>query len=114
MNAEPAILGEHGEGYCRHCRFVVALTPGGRLVTHYRKGERCDGSLKAPAKVTPYSSRKSAFSTRAPVVECPVCKRRVKLMDDGRMTSSGHDKAQREYGFSNCQGAWRRPDEVVA
>lgn len=78
---EPCLLSEWGEGYCRWCQFVVGLTHWGKLATHYRgRGLRyedklCPGSLKAPAKRTPYSSRTAAFRVTPRQVWCEACEK---------------------------------------
>lgn len=74
-------LGPYGEGYCRVCAFVVGLDRYGLLEGHTRgtsniyTGERnlCPGSIRPPAKVTPYSSRKAAFRITPTTDWCPEC-----------------------------------------
>lgn len=72
------ILGEHGEGYCRHCHFVEALDHNG-LITEHRRGignvaqDRCKGSGRRPPKLTPYASRLAAFRTTMETALCRYC-----------------------------------------
>ena len=79
----PTILGEYGEGYCRHCHFTVGLDRGGLLNRHVRGqspgGPACDGSHTTPPKITPYRSRLAAFRTTADTVVCPSCGQTVDL-----------------------------------
>jgi len=89
---EPSILSPYGEGYCRHCRFMVGLQANGLLDVHYRgrhshdrygaELKPCTGSDRqpAPAYRVPYWSRKSRFRYEPPVAECPVCRRSVRVM----------------------------------
>lgn len=105
----PTILSEYGEGYCTRCRFVIGLTAQGRMVPHFRgrgldaynpSGKHCDGSRRFPAKVTPYSSRKSAFRIRVSMDTCNDCGRRVEVVD-GALT--WHSIFQ--YGGEKCPGS---------
>lgn len=87
---KPTILGPHGEGYCRACRFVVGLGPDGLLEGHTRgKGLAhpiaCPGGDRRPAKVTPYASRKAAFRVNVPMGVCLRCVRTVEVEPDGRL-----------------------------
>lgn len=83
----PTILGPFGEGYCRHCRFIEGLTEDG-LINEHQRGmsqqwetpKSCPGSLTVPPKLTPYSSKKSAFRSWATTGECPECRRRMEVM----------------------------------
>lgn len=68
----PTILSEHGEGYCRVCRFIEPLTELGVIAEHYRGqvpvgsvGDRkpCKGSHMKPPRLTPYFSRLAEFRT---------------------------------------------------
>lgn len=82
-------LSPWGEGYCRHCCFVVGLTYDGQLAEHTRGAQLMypkpckGGGTKAP-KVTPYSSRKAAFRLSAPDVWCPACKQFVRSTRQGQ------------------------------
>lgn len=88
-NRPPTILGPFGEGYCRVCRFIEPLDEQGRIAEHGRAGaDRCKGSWKIPPKVTPYSSRLSAFKSAPRKVECPLCAQQVTVLADGRI--QGH------------------------
>lgn len=93
----PTILSPFGEGYCRVCRFVVGLDEFGMLDRHTRGGHGalvpnpCKGSGKTPPKLTPYSSRLSAFRFSPRKVDCPVCGRNVAVLSDGRI--QGHPVA---------------------
>lgn len=90
----PTILSPHGEGYCRVCRFVVGLNESGLLDQHARGGHGylaanpCKGSGKTPPRLTPYSSRLSAFRSTPRKVDCPACGRNVAVLSDGRI--QGH------------------------
>lgn len=75
----PTILSDYGEGYCRHCQFVVGLTQQGTLAPHVRgtavyDRKPCKGSYTRPPSRTPYYSRKAAFTVRVPKATCPHCK----------------------------------------
>ncbi len=95
MTAErrPAtILSEFGEGYCRWCHFIEGLGADGTLYNHSRGIANsygtnvptvCDGSGKPPTKLTPLTSRKAAFSTRAKGALCPSCMTKVELVAGG-------------------------------
>lgn len=108
-------LGPYGEGYCRVCRFVVGLTADHLLEEHWRgkyanlgDGKACKGSYTRPPKVTPYASRKSAFRATATKVICPVCRREVVVMADGRLnvhTVSYHRLAYCEAGWHTYEAA---------
>lgn len=102
-------LGPHGEGYCRVCRFVVGLTDQLVLEEHWRgkyatmgDGKPCRGSYTRPPKVTPYASRKSAFRANATKVHCPVCRREVVVMADGRL--NGHTVTYSS--MTHCKAGW--------
>lgn len=106
-----SILSPHGEGYCRHCRFVLGLDYLGRLDYHVRgtvtdyghKGvpEMCEGSGRKPAKVTPYYAAKNRFITRLAKVTCHVCGQRVNRRLDKRYAShNGGDRTP-------CPGGYR-------
>jgi hypothetical protein len=99
------LLGDHGEGYCTTCQFIIPLLPAGTLATHRRDGSVCEGSLGKPPRRTPYYSRKSAFRVTAKKVTCPACNARVTLRYDDRMASTGHR-------LEHCPGRWRRPEEL--
>lgn len=104
----PTILGPHGEGYCRHCHFVVGLGEDGLLDPHSRghgNGQECKGSRTRPPKLTPYASRKVAFKTKAELVQCPMCKRYVPLLSDGRM--NGHTVSAANISY--CKGGFNYP-----
>ena len=94
-----SILSPHGEGYCRHCRFVVGLDADG-LMDHHTRGsvteygsrtipEKCKGSGAKPAKVTPYAASKNRFLMRLPMAVCPVCGGRAAKTRGGRLASHG-------------------------
>jgi hypothetical protein len=76
-------LSPWGEGYCKECHFIIGLDHQGRLEVHnrgiqaYGTPPQCKGSYKKPPKVTPYSSRKAAFTTKSPDAWCPRCKQHV-------------------------------------
>lgn len=88
---EPTILSPFGEGYCRHCRFIVGLGPDGLMQPHSRgrnldrasrdRNKLCKGSSRRPAPPSrvPYSSRKSRFRYEGPVARCPRCDQDVKV-----------------------------------
>lgn len=84
-------LSPYGEGYCRVCQFVVGLGYDGRLVPHkrgiasYGQEKDCNGSGRVPPKLTPYASRKAAFTVKAPDVWCPECKQWVTSSRQGGM-----------------------------
>lgn len=105
----PTILSEYGEGYCRHCIFVVGLGPDGMLLTHARSSQmaprECKGSQTRPPARTPITSRKVAFRTKAELVQCPVCKRQVPLLSDGRMNGHAESPANIKY----CAGGYNYP-----
>lgn len=77
-------LSPYGEGYCKACQFVIGLDCDGRVAQHWRgahglmTSRECKGSGWKPPKVTPYSSRKAAFTANAPDVRCPECERVVR------------------------------------
>ena len=105
----PTILSEYGEGYCTRCRFVIGLDARGRLCFHSRgkgldtynpEGGRCDGTGRPPAKVTPYSSRKSAFRIRVSMDTCNDCGRRVEVVDGALAWHSIF-----QYGGEKCPGS---------
>lgn len=103
-------LSPWGEGYCRHCCFVVGLNYAGQLVEHDRGAQlhsnaRCKGSLTRPPKVTPYSSRKAAFTTKSEKVACYVCRREVHLLADGRMTAHTSSTSS----LARCSGGYHLP-----
>lgn len=109
MNRPPTILSPHGEGYCRKCRFVIGLDERGMIDAHSR-GQGfigvlpCGGGGACPPKLTPYSSRKSAFTSTAPVGTCPECQQGVTLRGDGRLTP--HENAD---STALCRGAHHLP-----
>lgn len=83
-------LSPYGEGYCRHCRFIIGLTPKGLIERHQRgtslgDSADCKGSCTQPPKITPYASRKAAFKTVARKARCHECGREVLVMSDGRL-----------------------------
>lgn len=99
-------LSDFGEGYCRVCRFILGLDEKGRLVPHVRGIEPaytsiarkpCDGSGRAPAKVTPITSRKSAFSTLARTERCPECSRQIQIIPPGRWAAHTPDLQTSRY-----------------
>ncbi len=80
----PSILSPHGEGYCRHCRFVVGLGADGLMDTHqYNRGlatgdmKPCKGSGKVPPRITPYAAELNKFKATARKVVCPTCEQTV-------------------------------------
>ncbi len=80
MDSAETLLGEHGEGYCRTCRFIEPLDPKGRIAWHSRVGGMgwptlCKGSGQRPGARTPFLSRLSRFSTDGVKVECLECGR---------------------------------------
>lgn len=98
----PTILGPYGEGYCRVCRFIEPLTDKGVIAEHGRAGaEPCKGSWKTPPKLTPYSSRLSAFKASPRKVECPLCARQVIVLADGRI--QGHNVGM---SLQACKAGW--------
>lgn len=105
----PSILGPYGEGYCRVCKFIEPLDPAGLIEAHSRgqmiSPHECKGSGGRPAKVTPRESRLVAFKTKSEKVQCPVCKRTVNLLNDGRMTQ--HTP---QYSVTSpCKGSYNFP-----
>lgn len=109
------ILSEHGEGYCRQCRFVVGLDSAGRLQSHRRgasmvdrygdaQAPRCSGSYRTPARVTPYMSRKSAFRFEPELAVCPKCDRPVPVVSYIMSPDCYSDHAGRRGGA--CEGSW--------
>lgn len=113
----PTILSEYGEGYCRHCHFIEGLTFQGLLAEHYRgkimntygadSRKPCKGSLKTPAKITPWASRKAAFRVRQPVAPCSVCRTGVALYTGSTFATSVVDR--HHYCGSPCPGSFRPP-----
>lgn len=107
----PSILSEHGEGYCATCRFVVGLDATGMMDPHVRGryGEYvqpatgCKGGGRRPAKITPYSSRKSAFRIRVEMDTCLQCGLRVEVV--GEMLA-WHSIFR--YGGEKCPGSGKR------
>lgn len=64
-------LGPYGEGYCRVCHFVQALTSDGLIERHSRGAllvgpAQCKGSFTKAPKITPFASRKAQFRVEAP------------------------------------------------
>jgi len=104
------ILGD--EGYCRHCRFIVSLDGDGRMTYHGIRegGGACKGSRLSPEKRTPYSSRKSRFSTEPPMVACPTCAERVALMPDGHL--SRHTPSDKVANL--CVGSYQTYEKQMA
>lgn len=91
----PTILSEFGDGYCRVCHFIVGLDAHGLLLVHVRGahglvaryGETnpaCKGSDRAPTKLTPFTSRLAAFSTKARRDQCPACHQEIVVEHSGR------------------------------
>lgn len=111
------LMGEHGEGYCKACRFVEPLTPDGRLIPHVRPGyqitakygevQNCPGSGRMPARETPYFSRKSMFRLKPAVVVCPLCEQEVPLLLD--VVDLGH-LAKHRTQIGQCDGSFMRQD----
>lgn len=112
----PTILGPFGEGYCRVCRFVIGLDEYGLLDPHTRGGHGglaarpCKGSSRTPPKLTPYSSRLSAFRASPRKLDCPVCGQNVVVLADGRI--SGHT-IPRSISTS-CKGGWHTVESAYA
>lgn len=103
-------LSPWGEGYCRYCHFVVGLTYDGQLAGHNRGAQlqsnsACKGGGTRPPKVTPYASRKAAFTTKSEKVDCHVCGRGVYLLADGRM--SAHTSSTSS--LARCSGGYHLP-----
>lgn len=103
-------LSPWGEGYCRHCCFVVGLTYDGLLVLHDRGAQlhsnaACKGGGTKAPKVTPYSSRKAAFTTRSEKVNCHICRREVHLLADGRMVAHTSSTSS----LARCSGGYHVP-----
>jgi hypothetical protein len=111
------ILSEHGEGYCRVCRFVVGLDEFGRLQSHrpgssmddrysHQEAPRCKGTGRLPAKITPVTSTKSAFKAEPVKVTCHVCGKAVgvdvHLSLTGRSTYKDHRSPDRK----RCTASW--------
>jgi hypothetical protein len=109
-----SILSPYGEGYCRHCRFIIGLDASGRLDKHIRgpvaaswdvsTRKACKGGGRAPAKVTPYYSRLSMFRTRAKKDYCRGCQQQISIRHDG--TFELH--ATKDY--VRCPGSLWTPD----
>ena len=81
-------LGPYGEGYCRVCHFVQALTFDGLIERHSRGAlldgpAECKGSFTKAPKITPFASRKAMFRLKAPDAWCPECKRFVRSVTRG-------------------------------
>jgi hypothetical protein len=85
----PTILGPYGEGYCKHCRFVLGLDEYGLINNHvrgigsYGQTQPCKGSGTRPPKQTPYASRSAAFKQVSQKVACPKCHRQVAVLAEG-------------------------------
>lgn len=105
-------LSPWGEGYCRHCCFVVGLTYDGQLAEHTRGAQLmdpkpCKGTGARPPKITPYASRKAAFRAVARKEQCHLCKRDVVLLADGRLSAHSRDP----YRLTDtCAGGYRFPE----
>lgn len=111
-----SILSPYGEGYCKVCRFIVGLGPDGLIEEHTRLDPEsvhsvgrkpCPGGDRTPPKRIPYAAGKNRFLTRSKRVECPYCKRTVKV----RSHSSGQyyaDHTTSPWTRTTCQGAVRR------
>lgn len=82
-------LSPFGEGYCRHCRFIIGLGPDGLLEEH-RPGSSakrqeiwsespapCPGWGTRPGRRVPKESRNAAFTTKAERRICATCSREV-------------------------------------
>lgn len=114
---KPCLLSEFGEGYCRWCHFVVGLTRWGVMARHYRgrglpQGEKhCPGSLKAPAKRTPYSSRKAAFRVTPRRVWCEECRRDVPTTYLDRYWVYDRHRRPAPRLFGDCPHSWRAVPE---
>lgn len=113
------ILGPYGEGYCRHCHFVVALWRDGTLIHHTRgpggygtPPAECKGSGRRPAKRTPVTSRKAAFRLKAHQGQCPVCDRTVDVVPapSGKGWLVGQ---HRRSPFGQCDGVFRTAPSPV-
>lgn len=114
-----SILSPYGEGYCRFCRFVVGLNEYGLLDGHRRglsmegryaetsNAPLCKGSDRAPAKVTPYQSKKSAFRMNVAMGECRTCGRRVRLDPRAPEVLGYHDVTS--YMRQVCPGSRTTP-----
>lgn len=106
-------LGPHGEGYCPVCRFVVGLDPRGRLERHtrtmgaYLTAGPCKGGDRAPAKRTPFASRKSAFRVTSNKPKCPQCGAGVNLLMSGRYEYHTVESDR----FTGCRASGRFPNE---
>lgn len=83
MDRPPTILGPHGEGYCRHCRFIEPLDQHGAIEAH--GSHPCEGGGTRPPARTPYASKLSSFTTVPPYAECPVCKGRAAVVTAGKV-----------------------------
>lgn len=93
----PTILSDHGDGYCRVCHFIVGLDANGLLLPHVRGahglaaryGEinpACKGGDRPPPKLTPFTSRLAAFSTKPRQDQCPACHQTVIIDASTRWT----------------------------
>ena len=102
-------LGPYGEGYCRVCHFILALTADGLIERHSRGSQisprECKGSWRKAPKLTPMTSKLAAFKTKAELVECTKCRRFVPTMSDGRL--NGHTTALNTSTF--CKGGYNLP-----
>ena len=101
-------LSPHGEGYCRHCRFILGLDDRGRLDLHMRgpvtDRQMCKGSGARPARRTPVESRKSRFVTRGEKIRCPRCARELTTL--ATLTERGY-VPRHDDGDELCPGSYR-------
>lgn len=107
---EPSILSPHGEGYCKHCRFIVGLGPDGLMDLHsrgrnvdkYSAGYNapCRGTGRRPAARVPYWSRRSRFRLTPPVALCPACGNEAAVSQYGGSDTMYFLRHQGRYG--NC------------
>lgn len=114
---EPTILSPFGEGYCRHCRFIVGLGPDGLLDRHCRgrhsrdrygaELEACKGSNRRPVppQRVPYWSRRSRFRYEPPMARCPRCGQDAKASTFGGLVDTLYFLRHRSRirgGFMTC------------
>lgn len=116
MKPEPTILGEHGEGYCPTCRFIVPLDEKGKLARHERGRSirpgtsvgwtpvYCKGEYRRPGQAPGYS-RKSMFRSDVKLGWCPACLRRFPLLPEG--TLEPHDSSP--WIPTMCKGSCKPP-----
>ena len=106
-----SILSPHGEGYCRHCRFIIGLDADGFMDRHwYNRGvhtddsKPCKGSFRRPAVDTPYRSNLSIFKATPQYEACPVCGDSTLIQYDSMFAQ--HIAKSNKYEY--CRGSFTR------